>query len=48
LLLRHEGAKRNTIGVTKKTNAKLPHHNDHVSAYSMENETPLAHHAVKW
>jgi hypothetical protein len=48
LLPHHEGAKRNTIGVTRGTSAKLPHHNNHVLTYSMENETPFVHHVVKW
>jgi hypothetical protein len=48
LLPHHEGAKQNTIGVAKGTNAKLPHCTGHVLAYLMENEIPFVHHVVKW
>jgi hypothetical protein len=35
-----------TIGVTRGTNAKIPHHKNQVLVYPMENETPLVHHIV--
>jgi hypothetical protein len=38
LLPRHEREKRDTIGVTRRTSAKLPHL---VLVYPMENETTL-------
>jgi len=45
LLPCHEGAKQNTIGVTRETNAKLSHHRGHVPTYPMENEMSFIHHA---
>jgi hypothetical protein len=43
----HKGAKQDTIGVIKGTNAKLPHHRGLLLVYQMENETPLVRHAVE-
>jgi hypothetical protein len=43
-----KGAKQNTIGVTKETNVKLPHHKGFLLVYSMKNEMPLIHHVIKW
>jgi len=44
----HEGAKRNTIGVTKKkTNVKLSYCTGHAQDYPMEDEMPPIHHAIK-
>jgi hypothetical protein len=43
----HEGAKQNTIGVTRRVNAKLLHHRGFMLGYPMENKMPLAHHAIK-
>jgi hypothetical protein len=43
----HEGAKRNTIGVTKGANVKLPHHRGLALIYPMENEMPLVCHVVE-
>jgi hypothetical protein len=47
LLPCHEEVKRNTIGIIKGTNAKLPHHRGHVPTYPMENKMPLIHHTIK-
>ncbi len=45
----HKGAKRDTIGVTKGTSAKLPHYPSLRLAYPMENEMPLIYHlAERW
>jgi hypothetical protein len=48
MLPRHEGAKQDTIGVTRGTSAKLPHHKDLVPTYLMENKTPFIHHTKEW
>jgi hypothetical protein len=42
-----KGVKQDTIGVTKGTNAKLPHHKGHVPTFPMENEMSFVHHVVK-
>jgi hypothetical protein len=42
-----EGAKKDTIMVTRKVNVKLQHHKGLVRAYPMENKMPLVHHAIK-
>jgi hypothetical protein len=47
LLPHYDGAKRNTIRVTKGTNVKMLHHKGHVPAYRMEDETPFIHHAIE-
>jgi hypothetical protein len=47
LSLDYERVKQHTIKVTKKTNVKLPHHRGVGLGYPMENEIPLAHHAIK-
>jgi hypothetical protein len=44
----HKGAKWNTIGIAKGTNAKLPHYTGFVLTYPMENKMPLVHHVIKW
>jgi hypothetical protein len=44
----HERAKWYTIGITRGTSAKLPHHWGHVLTYPMENKMPFVHHVVKW
>jgi hypothetical protein len=44
----HERAKRNSIGVIRKTSAKLPHHSGLALAYPMENEMPLVRHVIEW
>jgi hypothetical protein len=38
-----QGAKQETIGVTKRANVKLAHHRGLMLTYLMENET-LVHH----
>ncbi len=43
----HEEAKRDTIGVTGRASAKLPHYMSVVLVYPMENEMPLVHHPIK-
>jgi hypothetical protein len=43
----HEGGKRNTIGVIKKTSVKLPHHKGLVLTYLMENEMSFVHHVME-
>jgi hypothetical protein len=43
----HGRAKRNTIGITKGTSAKLPHHWGHVLIYPMEKKMPFVNHFVK-
>jgi hypothetical protein len=43
----HEKAKQNTIGVTRKANAKLPHCTSQVQDYPMKNKMPLVHHTIK-
>jgi hypothetical protein len=48
LLPQHEGAKCDTIGVTKRVSPKLQHHKVFVLVYSMENETPFVHHIIEW
>jgi len=48
MLLCHKGAKQNTIGVTRKTNAKRLHHRGLVLAYLMENKTIFVHHTIEW
>jgi hypothetical protein len=47
MLPHHEKANRNTIWVTRRTNAKLPHHRGIVLGHPMENEMPFTHHAIK-
>jgi hypothetical protein len=44
----HEKAKRDTIGITRETSAKLPHHLGHVLSYPMENKMPFVYHVAKW
>jgi hypothetical protein len=44
----HEETMWDTIGVVRKTNAKLPHCMGFALAYPMENEMPHVHHAVEW
>ncbi len=46
-LFRHEGAKRDTIGVIRGANAKLPHHKGLVLTYPMKDEMPLVHHVIE-
>jgi hypothetical protein len=46
-LPRQEGAKQNTIGVIRRTNAKMPHRKGLALVYPLENEMPLVHHIVK-
>ncbi len=41
-----EGAKQDTIGVTKGTNVKLSHHRGLVLTYQVQNEMPLIHHII--
>ncbi len=41
-----QGGKTKHHWVTKKTNAKLPHHKG-CASYQVENEMPLIHHVVK-
>jgi len=44
----HEGAKRNTIGVTKKKQMSNCHIvTGHAQDYPMEDEMPPIHHAIK-
>jgi hypothetical protein len=43
----HKRAKKNTIGVTRRTNAKLPHCTSHVLGYPMENKMSFVHYAIK-
>jgi hypothetical protein len=43
----HEGPKQHTIGVTRWTNAKLPHNIGPTLIYLMENIMPLVHQAIK-
>jgi len=40
----HEGAKQNTIRVTKGASAKLPHCTILTLTYSMKKEMPVVHH----
>jgi hypothetical protein len=47
MLPHHEGAKQDTIGVTRRTNVKLSHHRGLMLNYPMENEMSLTHHAIK-
>jgi hypothetical protein len=47
LLPYQEGAKQDTIGVTQKTSAKLPHHRGPMPTYPMENKMPFGHHIVE-
>jgi hypothetical protein len=47
MLPHHKKAKQNTIGITKGTSVKLPHHMGHLLAYPMKNETPLIHHTIE-
>jgi hypothetical protein len=42
----HEEAMRNTIGVVRKTSAKLPNCTGLALAYPMENKMPLIHQAI--
>jgi hypothetical protein len=44
----HEGAKKNTIGVTGGVSAKLPHCKGIAIVYPMENKMSLVHHTIKW
>jgi hypothetical protein len=44
----HKRVKRDTIGVIRRLSAKLPHHKGLALAYTMENETPLVRHVIKW
>jgi hypothetical protein len=41
----HKGVEQNTIGITKGTNVKQPHHRGLVLAYLVENKMPLVHHS---
>jgi hypothetical protein len=43
----HKGTKQNTIGVTKRTNVKLPHHKNPMPTYQMENKMSIIHHIIK-
>jgi hypothetical protein len=43
-----QGPKKDTIGVTGRTSAKLPHCIGPALAYLMENEMPFVHHAIEW
>jgi hypothetical protein len=43
----HEVTKRDTIGVIKRVNAKLPHHKGLALTYPMENETSFVRHVIK-
>jgi hypothetical protein len=47
MLAHHEGAKQDTIGVARRTSAKLPHCTNLSQVYLMENEMSLVHHAIK-
>jgi hypothetical protein len=42
-----KGENKTPIGVTRGTNAKLPHHSGLVPTYLMENEMLVVHHVVK-
>jgi len=44
----HKKAKRNTIGVARRTIVKLPHYMGPVLTYPMENLMLFVHHAIKW
>jgi hypothetical protein len=44
---RHEGAKRNTIGIIGGASAKLPHCTGLTLAYLMESDMPFLHHGVE-
>ncbi len=44
----HERAKWDTIGVAKKTSAKLPHCIGPMVVNPLKKETPLVHHTIKW
>jgi hypothetical protein len=48
LLPFHEGVEQNSIRVTKRTNAKQPHHKGFVLVYLVKNEMPLIHHVGEW
>jgi hypothetical protein len=48
MLSRHEGAKQDTIGVTRGARAKLPHCMGHALLYTMENKMSLVYHAIDW
>jgi len=43
----YEEAMQITIGVIRKTSAKLSHYTSLVLTYPVENEMPLKHHAIK-
>jgi hypothetical protein len=43
----HEGAKENTIGVTRKINAKLPYCKGHGLTYPMKNEISFGHNVIE-
>jgi hypothetical protein len=43
----HKGAKQNTIGVARRTNAKLPHCMGLVLIYPMEDNMPFVHHVIE-
>jgi hypothetical protein len=47
LLPHHKGVKWNTIGITKRASAKVPHCMGHVLAYPMENKMSLVHHSIE-
>jgi len=42
-----EGAKQDTIGVTKGTNVKQPHHRGPLLIFLMENKKPFIHCVVE-
>jgi len=41
------GQNKNIIGVTRRANAKQPHHKGLVPVYPMENQMPFLHHIRK-
>jgi hypothetical protein len=47
LIALHKGTNQNTIGVTKITNVKLPHHKNPMTTYQMENEMSIVHHTIE-
>jgi hypothetical protein len=47
LLPHHEVTKQDTIGVIRRTSAKLPHHKGLALVYPMKNEMSILCHVVK-
>jgi hypothetical protein len=43
----HEGAKQDTIGVTRRASVRLPHHRGFALIYPMLNETPFLCHVIE-